>query len=161
MNIAERIEVFDREVELFGKKLGGVGHDRRAARQEQSLRRRAALLSAIKLDRLVDLNVQPRHDLARDFRNRRLLWIVRFLVRAAQTDEALFDLQPLRLRELEFGFGGKILCDRVGADVDPARIDFALLEEQQVAGLGADVQQHRASVQVAVIVAEGIAERRR
>ena len=118
-------------------------------------------MSAIELDRLVDLNVQPRHHLTGNFRNRRLLRVVRLFVSAAQTDETLFDLQPLRFGKLQFGLGRKILRDRVGADVDAARIDFAFLEKQQVAGLRANVEQHGAAVQIAVIVAKGVAQSRR
>ena len=161
LNIAERIEVFDRQVQLFGEKLCRVRHDRRTAGQEQSLRRGAALLSAIELDRLVDLNVQPRHHLTRNLGNRRLLRVVRLFVSAAQTDETLLDFQPLRFGKLQFGLGRKILRDRVGADVDAARIDFAFLEKQQVAGLRANVEQHGAAVQIAVIVAKRVAQSRR
>ena len=57
LNIAEGIEVFDRQVELLREKLRRVRHDRSPARQEQTQRRRTALLSAVELDRLVDLDV--------------------------------------------------------------------------------------------------------
>ena len=130
-------------------------------REEQPLRRRAALLPAVELHGLVDLDVQPGHELPRDLRDRRLVRVLRLLVRAAQADEALVDLELLRRVELQLGFVGEILGDGVGAQVDAAGEDLALLEEQQVAGLGPDVQQHRAVFQVAVIVAEGVAQRRR
>src|ERR1043166_2162628 len=65
LNIAQRVKVFDRHIELLCKKLRGVSHDRCAAGKKQSLRRRAALLSSIKLHRLIHLNVQPRHKLTR------------------------------------------------------------------------------------------------
>ena len=66
LDIAEGVEVLDGDVEFFGKKLGGVGHERSAAAKEEPLRRGAALLAAVKLHGLVDLNMQPGHELARD-----------------------------------------------------------------------------------------------
>jgi len=57
---------------------------------------------AIELNRLVDLDVQARHHLPRDFGNRLLLRIIRLLVRAAKAHETLRDLRGLRfvVREL-------------------------------------------------------------
>ena len=94
LQVAERVEILDLHIQLFREKLRRVGHDRCAARQEQPLRGRAALLTAIKLQRLVDLNVQFRHELPRNFGNGRLVWILRLLVRAPEADETLahFDL---------------------------------------------------------------------
>ena len=95
LHIAERIEIFDRHVQFFGKKLRRVRHDGRAAGQKQPLRRRTALLAAIKLHRLVDLDVQLGHELPRDFGNGRLVRIFRLFIRAAQADEALGDFDLL------------------------------------------------------------------
>ena len=95
LHVAERIEVFDRHVQLFREKLRRVRHDGRAAGQKESLRRRPALLAAIKLDRLVDLNVQLGHELPRDLGNGRLIRILRLFIRAAQADETLGDLDLL------------------------------------------------------------------
>ena len=44
---------------------------------------------AIKLHRLVDLDVQPRHELPRNLGNGRLMRIFRLFIRAAQADETL------------------------------------------------------------------------
>ena len=158
LDVAERIEVFDRQIEFFREELRGVRHDRRAAGEEQALRRRTTLLPAIELERLVDLNVQARHDLARNLRDRRLLRVVRFLVSATEADKTLLDLEPFGLREFQLGLRRKILSDGVGADIDAARIDLALLKKQQVAGLGANVQQHGAAVEVAIVVAKRVAQ---
>ena len=158
LDVAERIEVFDRQVQFFGEELRGVRHDRRAAGEEQALRRRTTLLPAVELKRLVDLNVQARHDLARNLRDRRLLRVVRFLVSATEADKTLLDLEPFGLREFQLGLRRKILSDGISAYIDAAGIDLALLKKQQVAGLGANVQQHRAAVQVAIVVAKGVAQ---
>ena len=134
---------------------------RRAAGQEQSLRSRAALLAAIKLQRLVDLDVQLGHELARDFGNRRLVRIVRLLVGAAEADETFGNFDFLRLVKFQLRLVRKILRDGVRAQIDAARKNFSLFKEQQVARLRADVEQHRAVFQVAVIIAERVAQRRR
>ena len=86
--VAERIEVFDRHIQLFREKLRRIRHDGRAAGQKQTQRRRPALLSAIKLHRLVELDVQLGHELPRDFGNGRLVLTFRLLVSTAETDEA-------------------------------------------------------------------------
>src|SRR5262249_16606557 len=52
----------------------------------------------------------------------------------------------------------KILGDGIGADVDPSRIDFALFKEKQVAGLRADIEQHSAAIEVAIVVAKSVAQ---
>ncbi len=70
----------------------------------------------------------------------------------------MLDLEPFGLREFQLGLRRKILSDGVGADIDAARIDLALLKKQQVAGLGANVQQHGAAVEVAIVVAKRIAQ---
>jgi hypothetical protein len=134
---------------------------RRAAGQEQPLRRRPALLPAVELHGLVDLNVQPRHELPGDLRDRGLVRVLRFFVGAAQAHEAFLDLELLGHIELQLRFIGKVLCDGVGAQVNAAGEHFALFKEEQIAGLGANVQQHGAIFQIAVIVAEGIAQGRR
>jgi hypothetical protein len=161
LHVAERIEIFDRDVEFFLKKLGGVGHDGGAAGKEQPLRGGPALLAAVKLQGLVDLNVQFGHELAGNFGNGRLIRIFRLLVGAAQTDKALGDLDFLGLGKFQFLLVGKILGDGIGPQVDAAGKHLALFEKEQVAGFGANVQQHGAILQIAVIEAEGIAERRR
>ncbi len=57
--------------------------------RNRPLRLRTALLPAIKLHRLVDLDVQLGHELPRDFGDGRLVLAFRLLVSAAETDEAL------------------------------------------------------------------------
>src|SRR6266568_9015967 len=158
LNVAERIEVFDRQIQFFREKLRGVRHDRRAAGEEQALRRRTTLLPAIELKRLVDLNVQARHDLARNLRDGRLLRVVRFLISATEADKTLFYFESFGLGEFQLGFRRKILSDGIGADIDSARIDLALLKKQKVARLGTHIQQHSAAVQIAIVVAKRVAQ---
>ncbi len=79
------------------------------------MRRRAALLPAIKLHRLVDLDVQLGHELARDLGNRRLMRIVRLLVGAAQADKALGNFDLFRVVKFQFRLVRKILRDGVRA----------------------------------------------
>src|SRR6266702_3848536 len=64
--VPQRVEIFDRHIEFLSEKLRRVRHDRGAAREKKPLWRCPALLATIKLHRLVDLNVQPRHELPRD-----------------------------------------------------------------------------------------------
>ena len=161
LDVAQRIEVFHRQIQLLGEELRRVRHARRATREEQAIRRRPALLTAVKLDGLVDLNVQPGEHLSGNLGNRRLMGTVRFLVGATQAHEAFGNLDLLGFVELQLGFLGEILRDGIGPDVNAARVNIALLEEQQVAGLGTDVQQHGAAFEVAVVVAEGVAQRSR
>ena len=106
-----------------------VRHDGRATGQEQPLRRGPTLLPAIKLQRLVNLNVQPRHELPRNLRNRGLMLVFRLLVRAAQTHKTLVNFDLVRLIELQLCFIRKILRDGVGAQIDAAGEKFTLLEE--------------------------------
>ena len=83
--------------------------------RNKPLRRRTALLAAIKLHRLVHLDVQPGHELARNLGNRRLMRVFRLLVSAAQADKPLLNLDLLRLVELQLRFVGEILRDRIRA----------------------------------------------
>ena len=160
LHVAERIEVFHRHTEFFCEELRRVGHDGRAAGQEQPLRSCAALLSAIKLHGLVDLDVQTRHELPRDLGDRRLMLVLRLFVRATKTHKTLVNLDLIRHVELQLGFIRKVLSDGVRAEIDAAGENFALLEEQQIARLRADIEQHRAIFQLAVVEPERIAQRR-
>ena len=101
LHVAERVEILDRHVQFFRKKLRRVGHDGSAAGQEQPLRRRPALLAAVELQRLVDLDVQLGHELAGDLGDGRLMRVFRLLVGAAQADKALGNLDLLRLVKLQ------------------------------------------------------------
>src|ERR1035437_8514020 len=85
--------------------------------------------------------------------------VVRLLVGAAEADEALRNLDFLRLVKFQLRLGRKILRDGVRAQIDAAGENFSFFKEQQVARLRADVQQHRAVFQVAVIIFEGVAQR--
>ena len=84
--------------------------------------------------------------------------VIRLFISAAQADEAHLDFEPLRFRKREPAFLGKILGNGIGPDVDAARVDAAFLEEEQVAGLGANIQEHGAALQVAIIIAKGVTE---
>src|SRR5207247_809115 len=160
LNVAQRVKGFDRDVEFFGEELRRVRHDGGATRQEEPLGGRAALLATIKLHGLVDLDVQAGHELAGDLGDGRLVRVLRLFVGATQADEALFDLEFFGHVELVLGFTGEVLGDRVGAQVNAAGKHFALFKEQQVAGLGADVQKHGAIFQIAVVVTKRVAQGR-
>ena len=84
--------------------------------------------------------------------------ILRLFIRTAETYETFFNLKLLRSVVLKLRFIGEVLGDGVGAEIDTAGKYFTLLEKQQIAGLGADVQQHRAIFQIAVIISECVAE---
>src|SRR5258706_4995830 len=87
--------------------------------------------------------------------------VFRLLVRSAKADKSLADLLLFSFREWQLGFVGKILGDGIGAKINAPGIDLALFEKQEVAGFGADVEQHGAILKVAVIIAEGVAKGRR
>ena len=152
----ERVEVLDRHLKLLREELRQIRHDRRATVQEHPYRVAAALLLLPELHRLFQLHVHTGHHLTGYFRNRRLMRILRLGVRASQADQTLLQLDLLRLRKTHLRFRRELLRDRVGADIDGANEKFLAFEEQDVRCLGADVQHHRASVNVAVIVAEGV-----
>ena len=105
--------------------------------------------------------MQAGHHLPGDFGNRGLLRAFRLFISSAQTDESFLDLDPLGLRQRELGFLGEILSDGMSADVDAAGINISLFEKQQVARFGANIQQHGASFQIAIIKAKGVAQGRR
>ncbi|OQC27180.1 MAG: hypothetical protein BWX68_00241 [Verrucomicrobia bacterium ADurb.Bin063] len=161
LDVAQRVEILHRHIQLLGEKLRRIRHHRRPARQKQPLRRRAALLAAVKLHGLVDLDMQPRHKLPGNLGDRRLVRVIRLLIRPAQAHKPLVNLELLRRVKLQLRLIGKILRDGVRPQVDAARENLALLKKQQVAGLGANIQQHRAILQVAIIIAKRIAQRRR
>ena len=84
--------------------------------------------------------------------------ILGLFIGAAQTDKSFLDLDPLRFPERELGLVGEVLRDRICTNVDAPAVDLALLEKQQVAGLGPDIQEHGAPVEIAVAEPERIAE---
>ena len=100
-NVAEGVEKLDGHIQFFGEKLRRVGHDRGPARKKQPLRRRTALLAAVKLQRLVDLNMQLGHELPGNLGNRRLMGILRLFVSPAQADKTLGNLDLLGLVKLQ------------------------------------------------------------
>ena len=160
-DVLQRVKIVHRHVQFFREELRRVRHERRAAREEQALRHRAALLAAVELNRLIHLDVQPRHHLPRNLRDQRLIRIIRLLVRAPQTHETRIDLQFFRHRIGQLGLVGKIRRDRIRADVDAPREHLPLLENHHIAGLGPDVQQHRALLDFPVIEPKCVAQRRR
>src|ERR1700728_5424759 len=107
---------------------------------------------------MVDLNMKAGHDLPGDLGDGGRPRVLGFLVGAAEADGALVNLDGLRLWELELGLVGKVLSDGICPDIDAAGINFALLEEEEVAGLGANIQKHGATFQIPVIVPEGVAQ---
>ena len=126
--------------------------------QEQPHRFAAALLFLPKLNRLVHLHVHTGHHLTSNFGKCRLVWVIRFGIRAAQTNKTLLQLDFLRLRKTHLSFRGKLLRDGVGADVDSAEEKFLTLKEEDMCGLGSDVQHHGAAFEFAVVVAECVDE---
>ena len=146
LDVAQGVKRFDGDINFLGKELGGVRHDRGPAGKVQPRRRRAALLSAVKLHRLIHLDMQSGHELTRDFRDRRLVLVLRFFVSAPKADEAFIDFYFFGDIEFFLGFVGEVLRDGVGAEVNAARKNFSFFEEEQVAGFGPDIQQHGAIV---------------
>ena len=152
----KRVEVLDRHLELLREELRQIRHDRRTTVQEHPHRVTSTLLLLPELQRLVQLHVQTGHHLPGNLGERRLVRILRLVIRAAQADQPLLQLDLLRLRKAHLRFRRELLRDRVGADVNGADEKFLVVEEQDVRRLGANVQHHRASLNVAVIVAEGV-----
>ena len=97
LHITEWIKILHRHIQFLRKKLRRVRHDARAAGQEQSLRCRTALLAAIKLHGLIDLNMQLGHELPGNLRNCSLMWIFRFLVSSSKADKTFSNLDFFRL----------------------------------------------------------------
>ena len=154
------VKVLNWNLKFFREELRQVRHDRRAAVKEQPHRFAAALLFLPELNRLVYLHMHAGHHLTGNFGKGRLVWVIRFGIRAAQTNKTLLQLNLLRLRKTHLGFRGKLLRDGVGADVDRAEEKFLTVKKEDVGGLCADVQHHGAALEFAVVVAEGIDERR-
>jgi hypothetical protein len=103
-------------------------------------------------------NVQARHELARDLGDGGLMRVFRLLVRAAEADKSLGDFFLLGVRKAQLGFVCKILGDGIRAEIDAARINLALLKKEEVARLGADVEEHGAIIEVGVIITKRVAE---
>ena len=116
----------------------------------------ASLLLLPILQRLVQLHVQTCHHLTSNLGERRLVWILRLVIRPTQTDKPLLQLDLLRLRKAHLRFRRELLRDRVGAYVNSADEKFITVEEEDMGRLGSNVQHHRASLNIAVIVAEGV-----
>ena len=101
--------------------------------------------------------MQARHDLTGNFGNGRLLRIIRIFVSPPKRHKTLFQLKLLGLRESHLLFSGKLLGDGVGTDVDASAENLTILEKQDVAGFGTNVQDHRTTSKFTVIVTEGVA----
>src|SRR5207247_2772049 len=86
LNVAQRVEILHGDVELLGKELRSVRHDGGAAGKEEPLRGRTALLYAVKLHGLIDLDVQAGHELPGDLRDGRLVRVFRLFVSPPQPD---------------------------------------------------------------------------
>src|ERR1044071_2022408 len=86
--------------------------------------------------------------------------VFRVFVGAAKADKPFVNFDLLGGVVLQLGFIGEILSDRVCAEIDAARKNFALLKKEQVAGFSSDIQEHGAIVEVTVIVAKCIAQSR-
>src|SRR5712671_234408 len=116
LNIAERIEVLDRYLEFFLKKSVVVRNDRTAPGQQQPQRWAAALLTFVKVDRPGHFGVQPRHHIADDLTDPRLLFVGGFLISAAEGDEALCLLHLLSFKKGDIELGGDALCDCIAGN---------------------------------------------
>ena len=119
------------------------------------------MFAAVKGDAARDFLMQPRHLVARDFRDARDLRVVRLRVGAAEAHEAVVHLARLRLGERDAEVLRDRCGDRAAADVQPAWENLARLAEEQVRRARSDVQQDGAAFRVRVIVAERIVERHR
>ena len=155
----KRVEVLDRHAEFLGEELRQVRHDGRATVQEHPHRVATALLLLPELQRLVDLHMKAGQHLAGNLGECSLVRIIRLGIRATQADQPLLQLDLLRLREAHLRLRRKLLRDRVGSDVNGANEKFLALEKQRVGRLGTDVQHQRATLDVVVVVPEGVDQR--
>src|SRR4051794_40186379 len=92
LDISKRVKIFDRHIQLFCEKLSRVRHDGSTTGKEQTLGSGATLLPAVKLHGLVDLNMQPSHELTGDFRNRSLIRVFRLFVSSSEAYKAFLNL---------------------------------------------------------------------
>ncbi len=159
-HVAERVEILYRDIEFLLEETIGVRNDRAATRQEEPRRGGALLLAAVEVDRPRHLGVKAGHDVAGDLADLGDLHVLRLLVGPAEGDKAgSFELVRLEKRHAEFR--GEALGDRVARNRDGPRKHLALLHEQQVGGAGADIQDHRATFEIPVVVADGVVQRHR
>jgi hypothetical protein len=120
------------------------------------LRLAAGLLRTVKADRARDLGVEARHRVADHLRHAGDVRIFRLGIGAAEADKtvALFPLLGHLERLVEILGDG--LRDRAAAIRDAAAEDLVRLDEDEVRGPRTDVDDQRAAVDVAVVVAEGV-----
>src|SRR5579859_7293054 len=102
LDVAERVKVLDRDIQFFSKKLCRIRHQRGSTAKEQALWCRTTLLGAVKLHGLIDLDVQPRHELAGNLGNGRLVSVFRLFVSATKAHETFSDLLFLGFGERKF-----------------------------------------------------------
>ena len=68
------------------------------------------------------------------------------------------NLEFLGLGEGHLGFGRVFLSNGVSTDRDRTDVKFVFLEEEDVAGLGSDIDQDAAALDVSVVVAESVGQ---
>jgi hypothetical protein len=159
LDVAEGIEEFDGQPEFFLEKLRSVGHRAAAAGEENADRRAASLLGAVKLDGLVDLQVEAGEDVAGDLGDGGLPGVLGLLVGATEAHETVGNLELFRIVEAKLGLGGELLGDRVGPEIDAAAVVLVGLENRDVARFRPDVDEERNALLISVVVAKGVGER--
>ncbi len=90
--------------------------------------------------------MKTRQNITRNLGNLRLLLIVRLLKGTAQAHKPFSHLELLRLRKGHLGLGGELLRNRIGSHIERAAKEAALLEKENVARLGANIQEHDALI---------------
>ena len=108
------------------------------------------------MDRLIDLQMETGEDVTSHLGNGGLPWVFGFLLGPTEADETIGQLEFLGIIESEFGFGGKLLSDGIGTDGDAPGVVLVGLKQQDIAGLGTDVDQEATTLLITVIKAEGI-----
>ena len=156
-DIPKRVEKFDRQVEFFHEKLCGINQRSPATCKVKSLRRLPALLCPIILDSLRHLLMQFRHYVASRPHENRLIWIRR-LFRVGQVHIAVGLLVFLSLLPFEARFLRKFLRNRVRSKIDAANKKPIPLDKNHIAGFRPNIQQHRTSLHLRIIMHEGIAQ---
>ena len=135
-------------------------HNRRTTRQEHPDRCVAALLATIKVNGTIDFGVQTRHHVAHDFRNPLGCLVLRD-GHPAQRYESNLPFQCLGLFKGNLEALGDLLRDGITGHRDAAGVNFLVFNKNQIGRTRTDIKQHRAAVQLRVVVAQAVVERHR
>ena len=128
----QRIKKPDWHLKFLVEKLAHVRHARAATTKKNASRLISLVLRAVMRDGPHQFCVQAGHGAARDFRNARYVWVARFGVSAAQTDEPVAFLT--RAGRLVAAVEGRAPSAWF---FDPADVDYLHGHGQSEAGLAA------------------------